>query len=324
MASNTDPNGVTADTSGMMLNNAAQTTGPGAGFAGNTAFTTVDPAGAPGGGTYSNILDQLLGRLPGAPPDYSQFLNQGVNSPLLQSVLGPALANLNKGFGIQDQQLQDQFRQAGALGSGAQGSAFSNLKYGQSGQQGNMIANIISSMLPQMTQGLNQQYQNQLGVPGLLGSTLGTARPQVVQGNISAMNQGTGPGGAGGAGGAGGGGNSLGFGGSGFYAENDPYFQAAQKASYNPFDIYKDPAQQQNDFLTQPMDLGGGFDYAAYEQNFLNNQPAQQAFNPSPVQYNYGNGGGWTPQNADYGAFYENPANYGNMYEQGGGFAEEY
>jgi hypothetical protein len=161
-----------------------QATGAGGGSSGtvgNTAFTTIDPASS---GSFANILQQLMGRLPGAPPSYQDIINQGVNSPLLQSVLQPAEANLRDQFSLQNQQLEDEFRSAGALGSGAQGVGMARLAGSQGNQMGNLISQVISQMLPQFAQGLNQQYQNELAVPGLLGSILGNLRPQTVQGRL--------------------------------------------------------------------------------------------------------------------------------------------
>lgn len=134
-----------------------------------------------GSQSYGNVLSSLMSRLPGAPPSYQDMINQGLNSPLINSVLQPAMNNLNDQFGLQNQQFNDEFRSAGALGSGAQAVGMGRLAQAQGNAQGNLIAQVISQMLPQFTQGLNQQYQNQLAVPGLLGSILGQTRPLVGQ-----------------------------------------------------------------------------------------------------------------------------------------------
>lgn len=162
--------------------------GSGSGMLGTTAYSTVDPAAAPGGGTYSSLLTNLQNKLPGAPPSYQDLLTQGTQSPLLQTVLAPAMQNLRSQFDLQNQQFNDEFRSAGALGSGAQAVGMGRLAQAQGNSMGNLIAQIVSQMLPQMTQGLNQQYQNQLAVPGLLGSILGTAKPQVVEGKFPNTN----------------------------------------------------------------------------------------------------------------------------------------
>jgi len=181
--------------------------GTGAGQVGQTQFTSIDPAAQPGGGSFGSTLQNLMSRLPGAPPSYQDLISQGVNSPLLQSVLGPALQNLIPGEEMGRENLASEFRSAGALGSGAQGVASSRLENAFQGQRGNLISQIISSMLPTMTQGLANQYNQQLAVPGLLGSILGSTRPATVTGNVPPMQfLGFGSGGAGGGGGAGAGG----------------------------------------------------------------------------------------------------------------------
>lgn len=170
---------------------------PTVGQVGNTTYATVDPSS---GQTYSNILGQVQNRLPGPPPSYQDFLSQGVNSPLIQTVMQPALRNLQDQFSLQNQQFNDEFRSAGALGSGAQAVGMGRLAQAQGNAQGNLIAQILTQMLPQISQGLNQQYQNQLAVPGLLASVLGTAKPQVVSGTTPNINFRGGGGGGGGAG----------------------------------------------------------------------------------------------------------------------------
>src|ERR1700741_1170745 len=70
--------------------------GQGQGSVGNTDFRQLDPA--QGSESFRSMLDQINQRVAGlAPPSYESFLQQGINSPLLQAVLGPALAKLQPG-----------------------------------------------------------------------------------------------------------------------------------------------------------------------------------------------------------------------------------
>jgi hypothetical protein len=247
----------------MVFSTAPGVEGGGIGNVGNTGFVGVSPTATPGGEAYSDILNRLYGRLPGAPPDFQALLQAGVASPLLQTVLQPALANLLPGEELARQQLMDQFRSAGALGSGAQGVASSRLENALQGQRANLISSIISQMLPTMVQGLSQQYQNQLAVPGLLGSLLQSAKPQIV---TSQPGQGIGSVG-GGRGGGGGYGGSSDFGTPAFWSENDPYFQAALAAAQpSPAAPYPQPQQPAYDsFYDFPLPSfypqGGRWDF---------------------------------------------------------------
>lgn len=153
----------------------------GTGSIGNTPYQIIDPAG---GSSFNDMLQRFLSAAGGLkPPNYQDLVTQGVNSPLLQSVLGPALQNLLPGEKLARQNLQDEFRSAGALGSGAMGSASSNLEGALQGQRGNLVSSVISQMLPQITQGLGNQFNQQAQIPQMLLQALGLSKPQVVTGS---------------------------------------------------------------------------------------------------------------------------------------------
>lgn len=147
-------------------------------------YAAIDPAST---GSFDNILQQLLGMVTGGgapkPPNYGDLLKQGVGSPLMQSVLGPALQNLLPGEDLARQSLMDEFRSSGALGSGAMGSASAKLEGALQGQRGNLVSQIMSQMLPTMTQGLSNQFNQQMQIPGLLGQILSQTRPSIVKGD---------------------------------------------------------------------------------------------------------------------------------------------
>jgi hypothetical protein len=159
-------------------------------------YASIDPA--TGSGSFDTILQQLLGMLTGGgapkPPNYSALLKEGVNSPLLQSVLGPALANLLPGEDLARTSLMDEFRSSGALGGGAMGAASAKLENALQGQRGNLVSQIISQMLPTMTSGLSNQFNQQMAIPGLLGQILSQTKPSLIKGQLP-PGVGTGPGG---------------------------------------------------------------------------------------------------------------------------------
>ena len=165
-------------------------------------YAMVSPTSVP---DYKSLLDRVLGlipssisgrptrpTLPGAPdlrglldlavkavpqnlPSFQDVLTQGLSSPLLQSVLGPALQNLIPGEEVARRNLMDQFRGAGALGGGAHGVASSRLESGLQGQRGNLISQIIQGLLPTIVSGYAQQSKNildpaQMLIQSILGS----------------------------------------------------------------------------------------------------------------------------------------------------------
>lgn len=142
----------------------------------------IDPTQSQG---FSNVLNQFQGLLSGLKvPDYASLVNQGVQSPLMQSVLQPSLAQLSRTQDLSRQNFMDQFRSAGALGSSAMGTGSANLENVFQGQDANLISQVLSTMLPQFIQGYNTQFQNQLAIPGLLSQALGATRPLVGQSSV--------------------------------------------------------------------------------------------------------------------------------------------
>lgn len=165
------------------------------GAVGNTSYAAVDPTA---GSSFASQLGPLLQRLQGLQaPNYQDLVTQGINSPLLQSILKPALANLIPGETLARQNLMDEFRKGGALGSGAMGNASSTLETGLQGQRGNLVSQVLSQFLPQITQGLSNQFNQGLSIDQLMAQVLGQSKPSIVTGSNAV------PGGGGSSGGGG-------------------------------------------------------------------------------------------------------------------------
>lgn len=162
----------------------------GSGSIGQTPYQIIDPSA---GSSFASQLGPLLQRLSQLQaPNYQDLVNQGINSPLMQSVLKPALANLQPGEDLARQNFTDEFRKAGALGSGAMGAGSANLERGLQGQRGNLISQVISQMLPQITQGLGQQFNQGLNIDQLMSQVLGMSKPSIVTGSNGAVGGGGG------------------------------------------------------------------------------------------------------------------------------------
>ena len=136
------------------------------------------PSKAPDMPDFQGLLQQAMNAVPKGMPSFQDVLSQGMSSPLLQSVLGPALQNLLPGEELARRSLMDEFRSAGALGGGAMGVASSRLEGALQGQRGSLISQIISGMLPSIVSGYGQQSQNTLNSSNqLIQAILGSMGP---------------------------------------------------------------------------------------------------------------------------------------------------
>lgn len=272
-------------------------------------WTSVSPLAIP---ELMDLFRQIQGSIPNtAGQDVSNYLGQGMNSPLLQSILEPQLALLARKQQPQMQQLTDAFRASGGLRGSEYGKAVPRLQGDQGLAQADLISQLTSQTLSPMLTALNQQTQNQFLPVNALLNLFGAARPQVNFGN----------GGGGGQGGQGGGAPSM---------NQNPFFsgygdqmmqqQGAPQPNFNPFG--GNP---------QPQQGGGGFDPFAGGAA----QPPQAAapgggYNPA----DFGGGGG--ASTGDMGGFYQDPLSgqwtqqpaasalqgnpYGANLDYGGGF----
>lgn len=129
---------------------------------------------------FADLLKKALGSVPTEIPSFQSMLSQGVSSPLLQTILAPALSNLVQGEDRARTALTDQFRAAGGLGGGAYGVAVPQLEGQLQQQRGNLISQVLSSFLPTVASGLNQDVANQFRVPAMLLQALQAIQPNAV------------------------------------------------------------------------------------------------------------------------------------------------
>lgn len=163
----------------------------GAGAVGSTRYQQVSPTSDP---TFARLLEQIQAITPTALPGIEQITAQGMNSPLLQLVLGPALQRLQAPQAQARQNLTEQTRAAGGLRGSTYGQDMNKLVANQGLQQNDLMAQVIQQVLGTLISGQLQSQQNQM-LPGKsLTELLRTIAPQTITGS-------TGGGGAGGGGG---------------------------------------------------------------------------------------------------------------------------
>ena len=138
-------------------------------------FQAVSPVIFP---EMQDVIKRLLGSIP-QPASFESILQQGISSPLLQAVLQPALANLIPGEAVARRNLTDQFRSAGALRSGAYGTAVPRLEGELQGSRGNLISQVLGQVLGTLISGQLQGQRNAFQGPELLSNLAGTLRPAV-------------------------------------------------------------------------------------------------------------------------------------------------
>jgi hypothetical protein len=142
-------------------------------------FVAVSPYAVP---EVANVANQAVAATPTSVPDFSSIINMTSQSPLIQEVMRAALANLVPQEQQARQNLQDTFRQAGALRGGAYGVGASRLEGEFQRGRGNLLAQIVQAMLPSLISGFNQSTQNQF-LPGrTLAEILSGVRPTVIGG----------------------------------------------------------------------------------------------------------------------------------------------
>ena len=152
-----------------------------AGTVGNTAFTQVSPMSDP---TFANLFGQTLGAIPGSLPGIDQLIAQGMNSPLLQLVLGPALERLKAPQAQQREQFTESARAAGGLRGSTYGGGMNKLIQNQGLQQNDLMSQVIQQVLGTLVQGQLQSQQNQFLPARSMTDLLRSVAPQTVQGSM--------------------------------------------------------------------------------------------------------------------------------------------
>lgn len=156
--------------------------GGGSGQAGNVNYAQVSPTSDP---SFAALLAQILQQTPQREnmTSLQDMITGGMNSPLLQSILGPALARLQAPQAQQRENLTESTRAAGGLRSSSYGQNYNKLQEQQGQQQNDLMGQVIQQVLSSLISGQMQEQQNSF-LPGRsLTELLRTIAPQTVTGS---------------------------------------------------------------------------------------------------------------------------------------------
>ena len=140
-------------------------------------YKQVSPTSDP---TFAKLLEHILNVTPTALPGIEQLTAQGMNSPLLQLVLGPAMQRLQAPQAQARQNLTEQTRATGGLRGSTYGQDMNKLVANQGLQQNDLMAQVIQQVLGTLISGQLQSQQNSM-LPGKsLTDVLRTIAPQTI------------------------------------------------------------------------------------------------------------------------------------------------
>lgn len=146
---------------------------------GNTSYQQISPTSDP---TFAKLLAQIQAITPTALPGINDIVSGGMNSPLLQLVLGPMLQRLQAPQAQARQNLTEQTRAAGGLRGSTYGQDMNKLVANQGQQQNDLMASVLQQVLGQLISGSLQSQQNSMLPTNSLTNLLRTITPQTVTG----------------------------------------------------------------------------------------------------------------------------------------------
>ena len=171
--------------------------GGASGTVGGNPYELVSPTGIP---EIAELAGLAKSSVPTTMPSLQSLIQGGMQSPLLQEILGPMLQRLVAPQAQQRQQLTDAARVAGGLRGGSYMNSYNRLLNQQGLQQNDLMAQILSQTLNPLLQAQLQAQQNLFRPAAAYTDILQALRPDLVRGGV-----------AGGGGGAGGDISSLGL-----------------------------------------------------------------------------------------------------------------
>lgn len=145
-----------------LFGNTGGGTAPSGGNVGNTSYAQISPMNDPAFAALFNTTQSLI---PQSLPGIDQLISQGMNSPLLQLILGPALQRLQAPQAQQRQNLTESTRAAGGLRGSTYGKDMNTLQNNQALQSNDLMGQVIQQVLGTLVNGQLQSQQNSM-LPG--------------------------------------------------------------------------------------------------------------------------------------------------------------
>ena len=150
------------------------------GYVGTTNYQQVSPTSDP---SFAKLLEQIQKITPTKLPGIESIVQGGMNSPLLQLVLGPMLERLQAPQAQARQNLTEQTRAAGGLRGSTYGQDMNKLVQNQALQGNDLMSQVLQQVLGTLVSGSLQSQQNSM-LPGKsLTDLLRVITPQIVSGS---------------------------------------------------------------------------------------------------------------------------------------------
>jgi len=156
--------------------------GAGAGQVGNTAFRQVSPTGDP---AFAELYGQTREAIPRSLPTLETLISGGMESPLLQAILGPAMERLRIPQAQQREQFTEGARAAGGLRGSTYQQNYGNLLNQQALQGNDLMSQIISQVLSTLVGGQLQEQQNSFLPARSMTDLLRTIAPSTITGPVN-------------------------------------------------------------------------------------------------------------------------------------------
>lgn len=140
---------------------------------GNLVSPTSDP-------TFARLLEAAQAAIPQNQPSVMDIASQGVQSPLLEAILGPMLQRLVQPQQAQQRQLTEATRATGGLRDSAYGQQFNELLNQQGLQRNDLMAQVLQHTLAPLLNATIQQQAQAYNPARILSDLLGQSKPQLV------------------------------------------------------------------------------------------------------------------------------------------------
>ena len=128
---------------------------------------------------FMKLFQQAQSSVPTEMQSLQQMIQGGMQSPLLQAVLGPALQRLQAPQQLQQQQFTEAARASGGLRGSTYGQGLNTLMQNQGQQQNDLMGQVIQQVLGQLVQGQLQEQRNQFLPAESFTNLLRTIRPEL-------------------------------------------------------------------------------------------------------------------------------------------------
>lgn len=132
------------------------------------------------------LFNQAQSAVPTQLNSLQSMIQGGMNSPLLEAILGPALQRLQAPQAQQRQNLTEATRAAGGLRGSTYGQDMNQLQNNQALQSNDLMGQVIQQVLAQLVQGQLQEQRNSFMPAESLTNLLRAASPSVGRGGASA------------------------------------------------------------------------------------------------------------------------------------------